>query len=168
MNLPISLYLGCDCVCTITNDASRARGLQSARSRIIAALQRPLPSRGLRERVQRRRWRRRRTWTHLFWSGYHDPAKRLLNTMASSISQPTPVRPAQLAFLAIYNPSLGPTDETFDHQVVFYYSRTAHEAKAAAKKHARVDAAGGDALKAEENEKLRQIGLAQGMVDFAR
>lgn len=78
------------------------------------------------------------------------------------------VQPAQLGFLAIYNPSLGPTDETFDQQLVFYYSRAAHEARTAAKKNARIDAAGGDGLKAEENEKLRQIGLAQGMVDFAR
>lgn len=78
------------------------------------------------------------------------------------------VQPARLAFLAIYNPSLGMTDETFDQQLVFYYSRAAHEARVAARKNARNDAAGGDALKAQENEKLRQIGLAQGMVDFAR
>ena len=87
---------------------------------------------------------------------------------APSSGLPTSVRPAQLGFLAIYNPSLGPTDETFDQQLVFHYSRAAHEARVTARKHARVDAAGGDALKAEENEKLRQIGLAQGMVDFAR
>lgn len=80
----------------------------------------------------------------------------------------TSVRPAQLGFLAIYNPELGPTDETFDQQVVFYHSRAAHEARIATKKNARKDAAGGDALREEENEKLRQIGLAQGMVDFAR
>jgi hypothetical protein len=78
------------------------------------------------------------------------------------------VVPAQLAFLAIYNPSLGPTDETFAQQCVFWYSRKAQEAKAAAKKTGRNDAAGGDAVREEENEKLRQIGLAQGMVDFAR
>lgn len=80
----------------------------------------------------------------------------------------TKVTPAQLAFLAIYNPSLGPTDDTFRDQLVFYYSRTAIEVRAAAKKNARIDSAGGDALRAEENEKLRQIGLAQGMVDFAK
>ena len=80
----------------------------------------------------------------------------------------TAVQPAQLAFLAIYNPSLGPTDETFDQQPVFYFSRAAHEARIAARKNARNDAAGGDALREAENEKLRQIGLAQGMVDFAR
>lgn len=78
------------------------------------------------------------------------------------------IEPAHLAFLAIYNPSLGPTDESFPQQLVFHYSRNAHEIRAAARKHARVDAAGGDALREEENEKLRQIGLAQGMVDFAR
>ena len=78
------------------------------------------------------------------------------------------VVPAQLSFLAIYNPSLGPTDETFPDQLVFYYSRTAHEERIAAKKVARKDGAGGDAAREEENEKLRQIGLAQGMVDFAK
>lgn len=88
--------------------------------------------------------------------------------MSASTSSATGVQPAQLAFLSIYNPSLGPTDETFDQQVVFYHSRTAREARIAIRKNARSEAAGGDALRAEENEKLRQIGLAQGMVDFAR
>ncbi|KAF2764938.1 hypothetical protein EJ03DRAFT_331403 [Teratosphaeria nubilosa] len=79
------------------------------------------------------------------------------------------VIPAQLAFLAIYNPTLGPTDETFPQQCVFWYSRAAQEARAAAKRSGKSDAAGGDAAaREEENEKLRQIGLAQGMVDFAR
>ena len=76
--------------------------------------------------------------------------------------------PASLAFLAIYNPALGVTDDEFHQQLVFYYSRAAIDARIAAKKNARDDAAGGDALRAEENEKLRQIGLAQGMVDFAK
>ena len=81
------------------------------------------------------------------------------------------VVPAQLSFLAIYNPTLGPTDETFADQLVFWYSRAASESRAKQKK------AGGrsddgkrreDELREEENERLRQIGLAQGMVDFAR
>ncbi|KAK5138304.1 hypothetical protein LTR08_003365 [Meristemomyces frigidus] len=88
--------------------------------------------------------------------------------MTTSQWPSTRVVPAQLAFLAIYNPSLGPTDETFADQCVFWYSRAAQEARAAAKKTKRSDAAGGDAAREEENEKLRQIGLAQGMVDFAR
>ena len=86
----------------------------------------------------------------------------------STTQWPSKVVPAQLSFLAIYNPTLGPTDETFPDQAVFYYSRAAHEARIAARKNGRSDRAGGDALRAEENEKLRQIGLAQGMVDFAR
>ncbi|KAI5360118.1 putative vacuolar fusion protein Ccz1 [Septoria linicola] len=78
------------------------------------------------------------------------------------------VVPARLSLLAIYNPSLGLTDETFPEQAVFYYSRKAHEARQSIRKNARNDAAGGDAAREEENEKLRQIGLAQGMIDFAR
>lgn len=74
------------------------------------------------------------------------------------------VVPAQLSFLAIYNPGLGTTDETFRDQVVFYYSRVANENR----RKARNDAAVATELREEENEKLRQIGLAQGMVDFAR
>ena len=74
------------------------------------------------------------------------------------------VVPAQLSFLAIYNPALGTSDETFEDQIVFYYSK-------AAKARARID--GRDAqveseLQEQENEKLRQVGLAQGMVGFAR
>ncbi|KAK5171347.1 uncharacterized protein LTR77_004491 [Saxophila tyrrhenica] len=86
----------------------------------------------------------------------------------STIEWPSRVVPARLAFLAIYNPTLGPTDETFRDQLVYYYSRVANEARAAAKKQSRSEGVGSDALRQEENEKLRQIGLAQGMVDFAK
>lgn len=82
----------------------------------------------------------------------------------SSLQWTSKVVPAQLSFLAIYNPALGPTDETFRDQVVYYYSRVANENR----KKARNDAAVTAELREEENEKLRQIGLAQGMVDFAR
>jgi hypothetical protein len=74
------------------------------------------------------------------------------------------VVPAQLSFLAIYNPSLGISDETFHDQIVFYYSK-------AAKARAKIDGRNAheeSALREEENEKLRQVGLAQGMVGFAR
>ena len=67
------------------------------------------------------------------------------------------VVPAQLSFLAIYNPSLGDSDETFHKQIVFYYSKAAAN-----------PGKDTDALREEENEKLRQVGLAQGMVGFAR
>lgn len=69
--------------------------------------------------------------------------------------------PAQLSFFAIYSPPLGPTDETFGDQVVFYYSRSVRDARLKAK-------ATADEDRLSENEKLRQIGLAQGMAGFAR
>lgn len=71
--------------------------------------------------------------------------------------------PAQLSFLAIYNPLLGTTDETFEDQIVFWYSKTAK-----ARRKVGQDAELRRQLQEEENEKLRQIGLAQGMVDFAK
>jgi len=74
------------------------------------------------------------------------------------------VVPAQLSFLAVYNPSLGTSDETFDQQIVFYYSKAA---KALSKlSHGETRAA--QELREQENEKLRQVGLAQGMVGFAK
>ena len=74
------------------------------------------------------------------------------------------VVPAHLSFLAIYNPELGKSDETFHNQIVFYYSK-------AAKARTKLDGGNRQAeaeLKEQENEKLRQVGLAQGMVGFAR
>ncbi|KAF2845764.1 hypothetical protein T440DRAFT_558688 [Plenodomus tracheiphilus IPT5] len=74
------------------------------------------------------------------------------------------VVPAQLSFLAIYNPSLGRSDETFHKQIVFYYSK-------AAKTRSKLnngDTQKEEELREQENEKLRQVGLAQGMVGFAR
>lgn len=82
------------------------------------------------------------------------------------------ILPAQLSFLAIYNPTLGPTDETFADQLVFWYSRKASEARRAEKSGGDVGADASARRKAaereEENERLRQIGLAQGMVGFAK
>ncbi|KAL2808731.1 hypothetical protein BJX63DRAFT_21654 [Aspergillus granulosus] len=74
------------------------------------------------------------------------------------------VIPAQLSFLAIYNPLLGTTDETIREQVVFYTSR--HDVL-------RRQDGSAVAIKDQDsndnwNERLRQIGLAQGMVSFAR
>jgi hypothetical protein len=69
--------------------------------------------------------------------------------------------PAKLNFLAIYNPSLGPTDETRHEQIVYYYSETRKPTRRTGKDIS-------DGLKAEENERLRHIGLAQGMVEFGK
>ena len=73
------------------------------------------------------------------------------------------VVPAQLGFLAIYNPSLGTTDETLVDQIVYYSSQESRRAK---RKPKGLDAP--QATKECENEKLRHIGLAQGMVEFAK
>lgn len=77
--------------------------------------------------------------------------------------------PARLSFLAIYNPALGPTEETFKDQIVFHFSRTVREARQTndnATRHVSTSARAGTAHDAE-NERLRQVGLAQGMVNFA-
>lgn len=95
----------------------------------------------------------------------------------------TTVVPAHLSYLAIYNPTLGPTDETVRDQIVFYYSHK-HEVdlqRRAAERNAtggrnRPDSQQNAPTTAdkrreeetEENEKLRQVGLAQGMVSFVK
>ncbi|KAI9701558.1 MAG: hypothetical protein M1836_001614 [Candelina mexicana] len=84
--------------------------------------------------------------------------------MSNLSGRPAAVVPAQLSFLAIYNPSLGNTDETFRDQVVFYSSK----ATRARRKRTSLHNESKEKDHEEENEKLRQIGLAQGMVEFAR
>ena len=74
------------------------------------------------------------------------------------------VVPASLSFLAIYNPSLSKSDDTFHEQIVYYYSR-ANNARRSSKANDSVD---GEDTREERNEKERQIGLAQGMVEFAK
>jgi hypothetical protein len=70
--------------------------------------------------------------------------------------------PAHLSFLAIYNPTLGLTDDTFQDQVVFWFSKAAKDRRRQGKQD------GESEVQDDENEKLRQIGLAQGMVNFAK
>ncbi|KAL9001169.1 MAG: hypothetical protein Q9169_000353 [Polycauliona sp. 2 TL-2023] len=81
-----------------------------------------------------------------------------------SISADKPgIVPAALAFLAIYNPSLSQDDDTAGEQIVYYYTKpdahASHRTKS--RVHHVVDQDG-------KNEKIRQVGLAQGMVQFAR
>ncbi|KAL8857368.1 MAG: hypothetical protein Q9178_006134 [Gyalolechia marmorata] len=81
-----------------------------------------------------------------------------------SISAEKPgVIPAALSFLAIYNPSLSQTDDTIGEQIVYYHSKS--DSRGSQRRASRAH----DAISQEQkNEKLRQIGLAQGMVQFAR
>jgi hypothetical protein len=85
--------------------------------------------------------------------------------MAAS-SAPGTVVPAQLGFLAIFNPTLGNTDETIEDQIVYYASVTT---KASHNKRRRTRGQLTQNISPEErNERLRQIGLAQGMASFSR
>lgn len=74
------------------------------------------------------------------------------------------VVPASLAFLAIYNPSLSTSDDTFHEQIVYYYSKSSNARRSGKAS----DNDNGEDTKEEKNEKERQIGLAQGMVEFAK
>lgn len=87
--------------------------------------------------------------------------------MSHAADLPQKAVPAQLGFLAIYNPSLGTTDETFANQIVYYSSTERREDAAVLRK--RLDPKALQAAVHEQNnEQLRQIGLAQGMVEFGR
>ncbi|KAI9729810.1 MAG: hypothetical protein M1834_006558 [Cirrosporium novae-zelandiae] len=89
--------------------------------------------------------------------------------MAEATDPSALVIPAQLSYLAIYNPSLGPTDETLADQIVFYSSEfTRARRKRKPDENQDVDADATKKNHEEENKKLRRIGLAQGMVDFAK
>ena len=74
------------------------------------------------------------------------------------------VVPASLSFLAIYNPSLSKSDDTFHEQIVYYYSKS----RSAQHGGNSNDTGDGEDSREEKNEKERQIGLAQGMVEFAK
>lgn len=73
--------------------------------------------------------------------------------------------PARLSFLTLYNPSLSHTDETLQDQIVYYHSSKSSRNRRS-KKLPDEDSASRD--HEEQNERLRQIGLAQGMVEFAK
>lgn len=84
--------------------------------------------------------------------------------MSTTLAHSSQVIPAHLSFLAIYNPSLGTTDESVREQIVFYSSAVTRARRN--RKNEPEDTT--DAEREEENEQLRQVGLAQGMVDFAK
>lgn len=86
------------------------------------------------------------------------------------------INPARLGFLAIYNPSLSSKssedDDSLADQIVYYASVTTQ----ARRRRRRGKGKGRrgrsrlseDVSQHERHERLRQIGLAQGMVEFAR
>lgn len=87
--------------------------------------------------------------------------------MSDKADQSQHITPAHLAFLAIYNPSLGTTDETLENQIAYYCSYNP-QGDPSAKHDDQSGKSAQDAARDEKNEQLRQIGLAQGMVEFGR
>ena len=77
------------------------------------------------------------------------------------------VVPAQLSFLTIYNPSLSRSDDDVDEQILYYFSsKERAKEKSATKGSSGVEK---DVAREEaRSERLRQVGLAQGMVNFAK
>ncbi|KAH6891399.1 hypothetical protein B0T10DRAFT_485192 [Thelonectria olida] len=91
---------------------------------------------------------------------------RFATTSKPTAASTRAVVPAQLGFLAIFNPSLGNTDETIDDQIVYYASI---DTQSASQKRRRTRGHPTRHVSPEErNERLRQIGLAQGMASFSR
>ncbi|EED12781.1 hypothetical protein TSTA_052990 [Talaromyces stipitatus ATCC 10500] len=80
------------------------------------------------------------------------------------------VIPAQVGFLTIYNPSLGTTDETLQDQIVFYYSSSQQASRSSNSANALSTSPDPEQQRSKDdtNERLRKIGLAQGMVNFAK
>ena len=85
--------------------------------------------------------------------------------MANWSTAENAILPAQLAFLTIYNPSLGQSDDTLDDQVLYYYSSKSSRSQ---RQRNAVDKGSDQRQNEDRNERLRQIGLAQGMVEFAK
>lgn len=81
------------------------------------------------------------------------------------------VLPAQLAFLTIYNPAFGDSDETAYEQIFFHYSDDEAEKNRrtwSQTNDGTQDDASARSQEDQRNDQLRQVGLARGMVEFAK
>lgn len=86
----------------------------------------------------------------------------------SSTASSRAVIPAQLAFLAIYNPAFGEAEGSEYEQIFYYYSRATDD-DGRRSKSASSQAQSKTANKEDEkNDRLRQVGLARGMIEFAK
>ena len=90
----------------------------------------------------------------------------------SSSSQLRTVVPAQLAFLTIYNPAFGDSDDTAYEQIFFYYSAQPGDYESTRSASQNLvetrDNAAASSQEEQKNERLRQVGLTRGMVEFAK
>lgn len=76
----------------------------------------------------------------------------------------TSIVPASIAYLAIYNPTLGTSDGHIADQLAYYYSEK-HEVR---NRTNQASTRKGDQDSAiDVNERFRQIGLAQGILQFS-
>ncbi len=80
------------------------------------------------------------------------------------------VVPAQLSFLTIYNPTFGQTDETAYDQIFHYFSKEdpVEQKHDDTKKRQGKAASEDERADHRQNARLRQVGLARGMVEFAK
>ncbi|KAK4201619.1 hypothetical protein QBC40DRAFT_323819 [Triangularia verruculosa] len=114
------------------------------------------------------------------------PPPSLLPPPVSPLPPAPSIIPAQLGFLAIYNPSLsskgggGEDESSVNDQIVYYASlneqhASSHEGGSSSRRRRRrhrsstqMKGDGEQISKEIRNERLRQVGLAQGMVEFSR
>ncbi|KAI9657518.1 MAG: hypothetical protein M1831_004134 [Alyxoria varia] len=84
--------------------------------------------------------------------------------MTSHGDQTTSITPAHLDYLAIYSPELALPTGNEEDQVVFYYSHHGSQKRRQTRRALET----GQVQQDEKQEKMRHVGLAQGMVTFAR
>lgn len=92
----------------------------------------------------------------------------MMATLSTNAPSSPTILPAQVGFLAIFNPSLGNTDDTLDDQIVYYSSVDSQNQKRRRHRRAPPGRPTDNIPQDERNERLRQIGLAQGMVSFGK
>jgi len=78
------------------------------------------------------------------------------------------VIPARLSYLTLYSPLLSKNDDTRKDQIVFYYDRERDEQQSRDQPTSDNVPRNSKSEEQRQNEELRQVGLAQGMVDFAK
>ena len=82
----------------------------------------------------------------------------------SGVANTIGVVPASLSFLAIYNPSLSSGDETVEEQIVYYFDGQNANTNGEAPHETKDSGDGAE----QANKRLRSVGLAQAMIQFAR
>lgn len=85
--------------------------------------------------------------------------------MSQNDAELNEITPAHLAFLTIFNPDLAKTEDTEKDQIVFHWSKSQLSRR---KTHVYNEHDEKRRAEEDEHERLRQVGLAQGMLHFSR